>query len=87
MSQTMPKPPVKPRRSLLQRVPRWMLWTVVILGVFVFPGWFVVWQLSSSRLEQARAEADRLDSGWRWDEIQAKRARYPDAGEPGGRWG
>jgi hypothetical protein len=38
---------------------------------------FLSW--TESALREAVAEADRLDPGWRWDELEAKRATVADA--------
>src|SRR5262245_3352890 len=34
--------------------------------------------VAGADLEAALAETDRLDPGWRWEDIQAKRATVPD---------
>jgi len=67
-------PPSRPRRRWLRAV----LWSgmVVLLAAAVTVA--ASWYLGTSRLKQARAEADRLDPGWRWDDIQASRRTIPD---------
>jgi hypothetical protein len=64
-------PPSRPRR-------RWLLWTALGFVVAVAGSLLVYWLIGTSRLEQARAEADRLDPGWRWDDIQASRRTFSD---------
>src|SRR6516162_10040143 len=70
---------VRPRRS------RW--WRrLVYLGLFLglalvaLGSWYSYDEFRSDRaLQEAIAEADRLDPGWRLEEIEAKRAKVPDA--------
>jgi hypothetical protein len=70
---------VRPRRS------RW--WRrLVYLGFFfglvlvALGSWYSYDEFRNDRaLQEAIAEADRLDPGWRLDEIEAKRANVPDA--------
>ena len=60
---------------------------LVYLGLFIGPGlalfaigiWYSYDVRSDRALQEAIAEADRLDPGWRLDEIEAKRANVPDA--------
>jgi hypothetical protein len=54
------------------------------LGAFVLlllGGAYAVWFLSWAKreLREATAEADRLDPGWRWDELEEKREALADA--------
>src|SRR5207245_2170060 len=54
-----------------------------LLGV-LFAGLLIGWyfytnSLSDKELQDAIAEADRLDPGWRLEELEAKRAVIPDA--------
>jgi len=51
---------------------------VVVAGCFV--GWYVYLKYASdAELQDAIAEADRLDPGWRLEELEAKRAVIPAA--------
>ncbi len=64
------------------------VWKRVILAVGTFGGlsFAVIWALSvyfnwitDRNLQEAIAEADRLDPGWRLEELEAKREEIPDA--------
>ena len=50
---------------------------MLIVGV-LFAVWLVAGWVYDSQLEHALAEADRLDPGWRLDELEAKRPTIPD---------
>jgi hypothetical protein len=63
--------PVRPRHWR-----RRLIAAGLLLGAVAVAGWWHF--LSDTDLDQARAEADRLDPGWRWDELEAKRAAIPD---------
>jgi hypothetical protein len=63
--------PVRPRRWR-----RRLIAAGLLLGAVAAAGWWHF--LRDTDLDQARAEADRLDPGWRWDELEAKRAAVPD---------
>jgi hypothetical protein len=74
------QPPEKRVRSRWRR-------RILIAIVFVFlvclllpTAWYAFNVLADKRaIAEAIAEADRLDPGWRWDELEAKRAVIPDA--------
>jgi hypothetical protein len=60
---------------------RWTWYLIVVLLVFVvLPVSFIFFMinLSSRRIREAEAEADRLDPGWRLVDLQAARAQIPD---------
>ena len=68
------RPPMKPWKKWLLRTTAFV---VLSFAVYVAQGW---WRQSNARerLEEARAQLDALDPGWRLDEIQAARAkRFP----------
>src|SRR5262245_36811661 len=69
--------PITPRR----RLRRWLL-RLTLLPVLAAAGlWaYVAWQhyRASVTLAEAVAEADRLDPGWRLDDLLARRAAVPD---------
>jgi hypothetical protein len=69
------KPP-SPRR------PRFWL-RILLLFAFILAapfGWFLIGRVRVEwRLRSAWAEAERLDPGWRYDELEAKRGPLPDA--------
>lgn len=71
-----PSPPPPPRRR------RRLLWVgLAFLGLFLatpFVAYFALSWLSGRELEQAIAEADRLDPRWRFDDIQADRRPVPE---------
>jgi hypothetical protein len=50
---------------------------VLLLG-FLAGGYFYISRAAEKRLQAAIAEADRLDPGWRLEEIEARRAVIPD---------
>ncbi len=61
--------------------PHWRRRLIVgVLLLLVLGVGYVLWWYQSSlkRLERAMADADRLDPGWRFEELQAKRAAIPD---------
>jgi hypothetical protein len=74
MKDTLHSPPVPRRR-------RWLL-RLMLLPVAAAAGlWaFVLWDeyRTAARLADAIAEADRLDPGWRIDDLLARRAVLPD---------
>ncbi len=47
---------------------------LLLAGGYVY--WFLSW--SARELREATAEADRLDPGWHWDELEARRAAVAD---------
>jgi hypothetical protein len=57
---------------------RGLLWTCVVVVVLVVGGWLAFYLFGTSRLDKARAEADQLDPGWRFAELQEKRAIIPE---------
>lgn len=64
----------EPRR----RWRRWLFWVggPLLLVIAILIGWAVS---ANSGLSSAMAEADRLDPGWRLDDLEAKRVVLPDA--------
>src|SRR5438270_13289955 len=67
-------PPVRTRR-------RWRRWVVVALLTVatIGVGGYIYLEFFSDRdLHEAIAEADRLDPGWRFDDMEAARAKLPD---------
>jgi hypothetical protein len=70
-----------PQPSPPRRRPRfWLRFLVLIALVLAAPlAWFAIDRLRAHRrLQAAYAEADRLDPGWRYDDLQAMRAMLPD---------
>jgi hypothetical protein len=59
--------------------PRWRKWILIALTPFaIVPiGYAVTRYQSVRRLELAIAEADRLDPGWRFEELEAARRPFP----------
>src|SRR4051794_9982654 len=76
MSASVPNPTLarRPRR-------RWWRWlatsAVILVGLFAGGVWLDSW-LAERDWQAACAEADRLDPGWRWDELIAARPNPPD---------
>lgn len=70
-----PRPAARRRRLVWRLIG---LFTLVLL-VLLVGVWAYARHAANSRLRGAIAEADRLDSGWRLSEIEAKRAVVPDA--------
>src|SRR5437667_74085 len=65
----------RPRRRWLRRLA--MVVVAVVVGV---AGPYAYLEISRQRdIQAAIAEADLLDPGWRFDEMQAARATVPDA--------
>lgn len=58
----------------------WFVLTLILL-VIALPACFVFFMqnLTRSRILEAEAEADRLDPGWRLEDLEAARAKIPDA--------
>jgi hypothetical protein len=59
-----------------QKKRHWWIWIVALIGVPIFAALFYVVSARSS-VNSLIAEIDRLDPGWRLEEIEAKRATYP----------
>jgi hypothetical protein len=52
---------------------------VVLLLISLSLGWWCyVWTQAANKLTSAIARLDREEPGWRWDELQARRAVVPD---------
>jgi hypothetical protein len=51
---------------------------MVILAVAVGGYLFVITRLANRELDEVIAELDRTDPGWRWEELEANRATYPE---------
>jgi hypothetical protein len=66
--------PPRPRRRRLRRLAGV---TVVVAGLFTAGYWLGHWQAERD-WRAACAEADRLDPGWRWDDLLAARPNLPD---------
>ena len=64
-------------------------WWIVVLVLCMIPVGFVLFAYVATRfagqmrLEQAFAEADRLDPGWRFDDLEAQRLPYPEPDKNG----
>jgi hypothetical protein len=58
---------------------RFLLVVVLLLAALVPAWWLVLMMTGGNELNEAVAEADRLDPGWTLDELEAKRAAVPDA--------
>jgi hypothetical protein len=69
-----PLPRAKTRRTL-----RWWAILVGALLLAVAAGLYLAMYLSDRQLREAIAEADRLDPGWRFEDLEAARAPVPDA--------
>jgi hypothetical protein len=67
-------PPAVPRRSLLRRI---LLVAVLLVAAVVGVCVYVIHE-RDRELREAIAEADRLDSGWRFADMEAARAEVPD---------
>jgi hypothetical protein len=71
-------PPVHEQRRPLLAPGSLGLVAVMALVAFVAGWFFVHFDPTSRRLAEALAEADRLDPGWRLEELEAKRRVVPD---------
>jgi len=70
-------PPAPPQVS---HVRKWLkrLATCLALALLALVGlYFLEGHWANQELEQAVAETERLDPGWRWDELQAARVKLP----------
>jgi hypothetical protein len=70
--------PAIPKKRDARR--RWLFVTMLmLLPVLVLAGlYFLLGHLADVELQDAQAEADRLDPGWRLDELMQKRHEYAD---------
>jgi hypothetical protein len=67
--------------TLITPRPRWgrrLLWSVLILAAVLTGGCFLIMHLVEEEWQEAVAEADRLDPGWRLEDLEARRAAVPD---------
>jgi hypothetical protein len=74
--------PTRPRR----RLRRWLLITIgIILAVLLGFTGYSLWHSHDGdiRLQNALAETDRQDPGWRLEDLEAKRTVYPDSRNSG----
>jgi hypothetical protein len=70
-------PPVLPSRSPWRR--RLFLGGFILLLVMLLPGWMVYQRLADDwDVQNAAAEADRVDPGWRFENLEGGRAEIPD---------
>jgi hypothetical protein len=68
----------RPKKSWLRRWLRRFGWLVLTFALLVL-GLVVCHRIiGARRLSAAIAEADRLDPGWQWEDLAAKRAAVPD---------
>lgn len=75
MNETETPPVLSPPR---RRRKRFILFMATLVAAALGAGAF--WLLRGHwELQDAIAEADRLDTGWRWDELEARREVLPDA--------
>jgi hypothetical protein len=56
-----------------------LLIALLCVGVVLGGGFFIFLRTASSSLERIVAELDRLDPGWRMEDIEARRKEVPDA--------
>jgi hypothetical protein len=78
MTTTIPSGMVtKPRRRLLRVIVRGLLLLVAVIGLYMAYLAYDDWQGRREWVE-ACAEADRLDPGWRWEELLAGMPAIPD---------
>jgi len=76
---TDPKPPIRQRRFRWLRTFCWaFLILLLLVGMFLGGSYWVITTNGDRDLREAFDEADRLDPGWRWEELDAKRAAVPD---------
>ncbi len=57
---------------------RWLLLGVPVAIALAVLAFFLLPDPSERELREAIAEADRLDPGWRWEELEARRKAIPD---------
>jgi hypothetical protein len=70
-------PPVLPRRSPWRR--RLIAGGILLLLLMLLPGWMVYQRFADEWAAQsAQAEADRLDPGWRFEDLEGARDPVPD---------
>jgi hypothetical protein len=73
--------PVHARPAVAKRQRRWRRWTILgaVVTVAASLGAYAYLEVTSSRdLFDAIADADRLDPGWRFEDIEAARPKVPD---------
>src|SRR5262245_36578530 len=70
-------PPVLPRRSPWRR--RLIAGGILLLLLMLLPGWMVYQRFADEwAAQKAQAEADRLDPGWRFEDLEGARSDVPD---------
>jgi hypothetical protein len=70
-------PPVFPRRSPWRR--RLIPGGILLLLLMLLPGWMVYQRFADEwAAKKAQAEADRLDPGWRFEDLEGARSPVPD---------
>ena len=75
MDQATPAPNQKLHRKWPRRIVFALLFFILAIGGSIL---FYYW-VATSDWETVIAEADRMDPGWRWDELEAGRKMIPDA--------
>src|SRR5262245_10680672 len=67
------------QKDITTRRRRWLWWTGLasVPVLLAFALWAVL-SLRDDRLKHVMAETDRLDPGWRWEDIVASRSVLPD---------
>ncbi len=75
--------PSSPRANRSSRRRLWLFFFLALPLVLIAAIMILVRQAGADRLTKAIAEADRLDPGWRLDDIEASRKPMPPAGKNG----
>ncbi|HEV8058421.1 MAG TPA: hypothetical protein VGP68_01020, partial [Gemmataceae bacterium] len=75
--------PSSPRANRSSRRRLWLFFFLVLPLVLIAAALILARQAGADRLTKAIAEADRLDPGWRLDEVEASRKPMPSAGKNG----
>jgi hypothetical protein len=64
---------------------RWRRWlaltalvVLLLIGLFLGGSYWMVTSSADRNLREAEEQADQLDPGWRWEELEAKRGLIPD---------
>ena len=73
-------PAARPRRRLLRKIVVIVVIGIIVGGAGLYWSWLREDQANDALLQEAIAEADRLDPGWRLEDLEARR-RVPPAEE------
>jgi hypothetical protein len=78
MTKLEPSPTSRPRFARLRKPAKRLIVALLVVAALLLIVWGYFSLVAEFELREAIAEADRLDPGWRLEELEAKRAVVPD---------